>query len=59
MQTIELTLVSGAAVTFFVDHIKNIAAGGHSTTINDGTHNNGGWKVQETYADVMALIAQN
>ena len=56
MKTIELTLVSGSPVTFFVAHIKNIVDGGRTTTINDGTHNNGGWHVQETYNEVLALI---
>ncbi len=56
MKTIELTLVDGSKITFFVAHIKNIVSGWQLTTVNDGTHNNGGWKVQETYDDIIALI---
>ena len=55
MKTIELTLVNDSKITFFVNHIRNIITDGTRTIINDGTHNNGGWQVQEKFEDIMKM----
>ena len=60
MKLLELTLSNGNPTMFIIDGNFNVtkwdSESGVGCVINDGNHNNGGWKIKESYEDVIAKI---
>jgi len=62
MKSVELTLTSGSKATFFIngnvvifeETSKNYPE--QKCAVQDGNHNNGGWKIMEDYQTVIELI---
>lgn len=51
-------VISGKPICLFIGgHNVSVLAETETTTrVEDGTHGNGGWKVQGSYADVVSYI---
>lgn len=59
MKTLELTLMNNRKITFFVKSIVNVICSEYDTAvINDTSHGSGGWRVKETYKEVMAILTK-
>jgi len=54
----DLTLVSGQPITLFIgsQNVSVLAETETTTRVEDGTHRNGGWKVQGSYVDIVCYI---
>ena len=58
MKLLELTLNSGDKITFLVNGTFSVRADEFGTKVQDGTHNNGGWPVQESYQEVIKKLKE-
>ena len=59
MRAVELTLYNGSKTTFICNSNVNICEaqdeyGKYKCIVNDGNHNNGGWKIKESYETVVS-----
>jgi len=60
MKLIELTLIDGDKINFVIgcgpfSYNENVNGKEHSR-VNDGTHNNGGYKIKETVDEITKKI---
>ena len=58
MKVIELELKSGEWATFFISGNVTLSTFEGETRLDDGHHNNGGWRLADSYDEVKYRITK-